>query len=134
MDRFLMSILANILSVDHTFKSVRKLAEVNGHPIFRALWTALNEFGQLRMATLTYSTAQEDLKPSLEAFKATVEALGHHGLQLLYTDNTRSDTAFFKASVKFVADPAPQPAHIRHIREFELPAGVVVCTSAALLA
>lgn len=120
-----MTIMAKILAVDHTFKCVRKLMQ-NGNPIYKALWVAVNEYGQVRMAAWAHSTGQAETQAAITAFNTTSESLGAPPLQAFYLDNPRADAKFYASQFKFVSVALPPEPVMANLPELALPGNAAV--------
>ncbi|KAF8953970.1 hypothetical protein BDZ97DRAFT_2082274 [Flammula alnicola] len=82
---------ARILQVDHSFKTVKRTARVGGVPIFSALHSTVNEYGEIRAMVLTPTKAHDQFMPVLAAIPRSLAMFGHGEVEAVYTDNVRGD-------------------------------------------
>ena len=69
LDKEMMKIGAKVLQIDHSFKVPRLLGQVNGQPVFTALVTIVNEYGQIRQQAFTFTKGHDDIKILLKELK-----------------------------------------------------------------
>src|SRR5882762_3133122 len=72
---------------------IKHLGKVNGTPIFGALHSVVNEYGECCAMTLTINKAHNQIMPALAAIPASLQMYGHGEVELVYTDNVRGDKA-----------------------------------------
>ena len=71
------------------------MARYHGNNVFKALITAVNEYGEIRIQFHVVTDAHEQMSNALSAFEDTVQKLGHAPLQLLCTDKPTEDGKYF---------------------------------------
>ncbi|KAH7920342.1 hypothetical protein BV22DRAFT_1133160 [Leucogyrophana mollusca] len=82
---------AEKLSADHSFKVGKHLGKISGVPVFGALHTAVNEYGEIRAMTLTPTKAHDDCMPALVKIPDSLAKYGHNELEVVFTDSMRGD-------------------------------------------
>ena len=97
LDKELMKIGARVLQIDHSFKVPGLLAQVNGQPVFIALVTIVNEFGQIRQQAFTFTKGHDDLKLLLKELNEGLEKMNLGPVELIYTDNVSADKPFLES-------------------------------------
>ncbi|KAJ3072618.1 hypothetical protein HDU98_003249 [Podochytrium sp. JEL0797] len=111
-----------VLCIDHHFKICKHLAPVNGHKMFKALFTGKNEYSEIRLQALLQTAGHFDLIPVFRSFEETRKFFGHDPAEICYTDKCCSDRAFLQS---FLEPPAssvssttilPLPSHPLAIR------------------
>ena len=80
---------------DASFKVASLLSTAGGEPLFKALITATNEYGEIRIQFFVVTDGQDQFKYPCQKFNETVEAYGQAELDFLWTDNVGKDKAFF---------------------------------------
>ncbi|ORY29256.1 hypothetical protein BCR33DRAFT_772567 [Rhizoclosmatium globosum] len=86
-----------VLSIDHYYKICKHLAPINGHRLFKALFTAKNEYREIRLQALTQSSGHLDLIPLFRSHERTREYFGYSPITLVYTDKCCSDRSFLQS-------------------------------------
>lgn len=94
------------LSWDASYKTCKKLARYHSLGIFKALITAVNEFGEIRIQFHVVTDGHDQMISSINAFMDTVRKLGQLPLQLLFTDKPAEDGNFFRLHI-----PSLQESH-----------------------
>ncbi|KIK69404.1 hypothetical protein GYMLUDRAFT_237207 [Collybiopsis luxurians FD-317 M1] len=95
LDQCMASLTGTILKWDHSFKVPKFLMKVNGEPVFKALFTIVNELEQIRYQFFVPTKSQSHLREGLEAI---AKSLKDHGLAepvIGYTDVPAVDMAIF---------------------------------------
>lgn len=64
---------------------------MNGVPVFGALHTVVNEFGEVHAMTLTPTKAHDQFMPALSEIANALKKYGHGDIELVYTDNVHAD-------------------------------------------
>ncbi|CDO73771.1 hypothetical protein BN946_scf185015.g99 [Trametes cinnabarina] len=82
---------AEILSVDHSFKAMKRLARVDGVSVFPGLHSTVNEYGEIRAMALSASKAHDQYIPILSKIPESLQLFGHKATQCVFTDNVRAD-------------------------------------------
>jgi hypothetical protein len=89
------ALTGTVLKWDHTFKVPKFLMKVNGEPVFKASFTIVNEFEQIRYQAFLPTKSQSHLREGLEAI---AKSLKEHGLAepiIGYTDVPAADMSMF---------------------------------------
>lgn len=95
LDQCMAALTGTVLKWDHSFKVLKFLMKINGEPVFKALFTIVNEFEQIRYQAFVPTKAQSHLREGLEAI---AKSLKDHGLAepvIGYTDVPASDMSIF---------------------------------------
>ena len=80
-----------LYKIDHCFKPAKHLYREGGTPIFNALFTGLNEYGEIRMNSFSFGTTKDETSGSLKALKNSLLANGQSMPTHFYTDICCSD-------------------------------------------
>ncbi|KAJ3003776.1 UNVERIFIED_CONTAM: hypothetical protein HDU68_005504, partial [Siphonaria sp. JEL0065] len=94
-----------VLSIGHYYKICKHLAPINGHRLFKALFTGKNEYREIRLQALTQTSAHFDLTPLFRSYELTRKFYGYASLALCYTDKCCSDRAFLQSVLEQVLPP-----------------------------
>lgn len=100
-----------VISVDHSFKVcfscysfnsstdraqvIKHICKVNGQPLFSGLFTAINEYGEVRCQLLVQSTSNRMLKEPLKNWKESAEKLNTTLPQIVFSDRCCDDHDFY---------------------------------------
>ncbi|KAK4698572.1 hypothetical protein P7C70_g7701, partial [Phenoliferia sp. Uapishka_3] len=99
LDQAIAVLTAFILKWDHSFKIPKLLAKLAGCKSFEALFTIMNEFGQVRfqafVPTKSFAHLASYFEGILASLKATGQALPVYG----YTDNPSAEVGFVDAII-----------------------------------
>eukprot|EP00123_Amoebidium_parasiticum_P019075 comp24337_c0_seq10/m.46213 comp24337_c0_seq10/g.46213 ORF comp24337_c0_seq10/g.46213 comp24337_c0_seq10/m.46213 type:complete len:1170 (-) comp24337_c0_seq10:91-3600(-) len=94
----------NVLKADHTFQ-IGKLTGINGEPLYRGLWTCVNELGEIRAQVFTRDCSHQEIEPVIQRISATTAALNSKGPAFFYTDRCCQDRAFVERMFPTLARP-----------------------------
>ncbi|KAK0451981.1 uncharacterized protein EV420DRAFT_1645916 [Desarmillaria tabescens] len=83
LDQHMAMLPAHILCIDHSHKVPKHLGKVNGIPVFGALHTVVNEFGEVRAMTLTPTKAHDQFMPALSEIANSLKKYGHGKIELV---------------------------------------------------
>ena len=83
-----------VLSIDASYKTAKHMCQYKGEPVFKALVTVTNEFGEIRMQFHVVSDSHEQMEAAFESFLQTTKEYGYPPVQLAFTDNPTRDKAF----------------------------------------
>jgi hypothetical protein len=89
---YINSLTGNILCADHTFK-VAKVPFLDHSRIFKALFSVMNEFGQVIAFWMTQGTSLAEVTSALLSIKARYGNADKDGPLVFYTDNCCKDRA-----------------------------------------
>ncbi|KAF5344903.1 hypothetical protein D9758_011549 [Tetrapyrgos nigripes] len=127
LDQCVSALPGLILQWDHSFKVPLYMMHLNGIKIFVALFTVLNEFGQVRYQAFVPTKSLVHIRAGMEAITKSLQDHGHPQPILGFTDNVGADIRTFMEctpslgkSVKLV-DPA---GLFSHLPQMELPPNV----------
>ena len=67
------------------------MARINGTPVFSALHSTVNEYGEVRAMVLTPTKAHDQIMPVLAQIPKSLALYGHDLTEVVYTDNVRAD-------------------------------------------
>ena len=106
---------ARRLSWDASYKEAKHLGRYHSESIFKALVTATNELGEIRLQFHVVSDAHDQMAAPIGAFLDTMNAYGMEPTELLCTDKPSDDKVFFMDAIpslrtkqnELVAPPAP---------------------------
>jgi hypothetical protein len=97
MDQQMAMLDGKILKGDHSFKVIKHIAQLGKQPIFNAMYTVCNEFGEIRVQVLTPTKSLSHLKASFEDMRRSYELYGHSLPDVFFTDNVRGDKKFLQS-------------------------------------
>ena len=80
-----------IYKFDHCFKPLKHMFKVDDTPVFRALYTGINEYEEIRLNALTQGSGFEFSLPPLAAMFETIKACDDPIPELVYTDRCCGD-------------------------------------------
>jgi hypothetical protein len=83
-----------VLKIDHSFKVVSHMKQLNGKKLFEALHTVVNEYEEIRSQQLVQSTSHDQLREPLMALYKTLQLHGRELVKLVYTDVCDKDRPF----------------------------------------
>lgn len=75
------------------------MARVNGIPVFSALHSTVNEYGEIRAMVLTPTKAHDQFMPILAKIPRSLALFGHGPTEVIFTDNVRGDKLELEASI-----------------------------------
>jgi hypothetical protein len=79
------------LNWDASYKEAKHLARHHGNPIYKALITATNGFGEIRLQFHVHTDGHDQMIKPLQAFSETVAAYGVQLTSLFGTDKPAVD-------------------------------------------
>ena len=82
---------ASRLHIDASYKEPNHLSQLNGANLFKALITATNEYGEIRVQLHAETDDHEQMRSAFEAFKTTISSFGQPSPNLMATDNPKGD-------------------------------------------
>ncbi|KAJ7676813.1 hypothetical protein DFH06DRAFT_942686, partial [Mycena polygramma] len=85
--------------MDQSYKVVKYLARMDGVKSFGSLWTATNEFEQIRHMVFTPTGHMTHVERPLRGMVKSLHEHGHAPISLLWTDNVRADHQFVERIV-----------------------------------
>ncbi|CEP11895.1 hypothetical protein [Parasitella parasitica] len=97
MDKQIMLLDGKVLKGDHSFKFPKHMAKIEEAGVFTALYTVTNEYEEIVHQVLVPSKSLLYLKHSLQKMKEAYELYGHAMPVAFFTDNVKSDKAFFES-------------------------------------
>jgi hypothetical protein len=83
-----------MLSIDASYKCMKKLTRVNGKAVCETIQSILGGDGLIRSQVATVTDGHQQLVPSLQAINRTNQELGKDPTQLVRTDNPLKDFNF----------------------------------------
>jgi len=90
---------ADRLHWDVSYKEAKHLGQYNGESIFRALITATNHVGEIRVQFRVVTDGHDQMTGQIETLLETLCAYGHRMPELLTTDKPADDKAFFQTTI-----------------------------------
>ncbi|HVT63048.1 MAG TPA: hypothetical protein VHD33_06160, partial [Legionellaceae bacterium] len=111
---------ARTLSVDHSFKVPKHLGKVNSVPIFNALHTSVNEYGEVRQMLLTATKAHDQIMPTLSYVPKSLHMFGHTAPEVIFTDNVNTDKHAFESIFPSLKDNSIPVIDTTHLPQFAL--------------
>ncbi|KAJ3097227.1 hypothetical protein HDU97_005071 [Phlyctochytrium planicorne] len=85
-----------MLCMDHYHGLCKHLSPVNGHRLFKALWTGKNEYLEIRLQKFVLSTGHSEIEDALREFKETRKAFNQPELKVIYVDNCCHERKFLE--------------------------------------
>lgn len=111
---------ANVLASDHSFKLPKRIAKVDGCPVFTAVHSLSNEFGEVRFHQLTTTKSLQEVKPQIKQMLVSLKKYGHDQPQLLFVDDPRGERSFFEENIPSLR------ANVQHVTSYSsLPALII---------
>ena len=95
---------AERLNWDASYKEPRNLARYHAQSVFKALITATNDQGEIRVQFHVVTDGHDQFHGPIAELIKTLNAYGQVHPQLLCTDNPAGDNAFFKSVFQSLAD------------------------------
>ncbi|KAG2223683.1 hypothetical protein INT45_007261 [Circinella minor] len=89
IDTLVMMLGREILKGDHSFKIIKNMGTINGQPTFTAMYTVVNEFGEIRLLQLVPTKSLNHLAPQ---FDAMMKSYGYYDFEQATTINNDSNT------------------------------------------
>ncbi|KAG2211306.1 hypothetical protein INT45_003588, partial [Circinella minor] len=134
MDKQMEILDGKNLKGDHTFKIIKLMSKVNGVPVFTALYTALNEYEEIRLQFLVPTKSLSHLQYGFDKLREAYELYGHKQPEIFFTDNVIGDQGFLKSvfpsllkDVIPVSEPVPiEPLNIPSYPLLQIPKDEVV--------
>jgi hypothetical protein len=80
------------------------MARVNGVPVFSALHSTVNEYGEVRAMVLTPTKAHDQFMPILAKIPKSLSMFGHGQTEVIFTDNVRGDKVELESSLPSLKD------------------------------
>ncbi|EPQ50510.1 hypothetical protein GLOTRDRAFT_133880 [Gloeophyllum trabeum ATCC 11539] len=121
MDKYTAMLSGKILVIDHSHQVPKHLGKVNGVPVFTALHTCTNEFNEVRTMVMTPSKAHNEYMPALREATRSLEMYGHEPVQLVFTDNVRSDKAALEAIIPSLREGVTPVADLSTLAPLSVP-------------
>ena len=90
---------AERLHWDASYKEAKHLGRYHGESIFRALITATNEIGEIRIQFHVVTDGHDQMIGPIRAFLDTMNAYGQMPTKVLTTDKPADDKAFFMSLI-----------------------------------
>jgi hypothetical protein len=99
IDRFLAAEVkkrgAERLHWDASFKEAKHLCQIRGKPMFKALITATNQVGEVRMQFHVVTDGHDQFDRAIDDMLHTLNAFGQPGPELFATDKPAEDKSYF---------------------------------------
>jgi hypothetical protein len=121
IDRQMMALGGTILKGDHSFKLPKRVCHIANTPIYNALYTALNEYGEIRIQVLATSKSLEDVKRAFETMYEAYNQYGHEKPKIFFSDNVRSDKLFLEEALPSLKAGLSNPREHSHLPMFRVP-------------
>ncbi|KAF8134402.1 hypothetical protein EV363DRAFT_1561939 [Boletus edulis] len=103
---------ARTLAIDHSFKVVKRLGRVGGAPLFTALHTMVNDYGEIRSMLFTMTKGHDQFMPNMHEIARSLTKFGHGKVEAVFTDNVHADKEEVqRAFPSLLEDVVPVPAH-----------------------
>ena len=83
-----------ILALDHSFKTAKRIKNVNGDNVFKAVITAVNEYGEIRLQCNTVTDGRDQVQVALAAMQNTIAMYGQQEISVVFTDKPHVDKTF----------------------------------------
>lgn len=112
----------SILKVDHTFRVAKGINSNGPNPIFDALYSMVNQNGQIVSQILTNTTSHQAIEEVVKSVQSSREKLGAPQTKLLYTDNCCLDREFYESCCPSLRQPIqPYPPILKETRHDLVP-------------
>ena len=95
---------AERLHWDASYKEAKHLGQFHGKPIFKALITATNEVGEIRVQFHVVTDGHDQMKSQIAALLDTLRVYNQPQPMLLTTDKPSDDKPFFLENIKSLKD------------------------------
>ena len=82
----------NIIHIDGSYKFTKRLYKDGGEKMFDGLITVKNDFKEIRSQFVVFGESHDQIRPPLQALRATMDSYGQAGPKLAFTDNPRRDS------------------------------------------
>ncbi|KAI8136866.1 hypothetical protein BJV82DRAFT_675472 [Fennellomyces sp. T-0311] len=115
-----------VLKGDHSFKILKNMGAMNDQPTFSAMYTVVNEYGEIRLLQLTPTKALSHLGPQFDAMMASYHEFGHPPVKAFFTDNVKGDKNFLVSHIPSLLDgvqdvQATPPTNVGNLDVLEIP-------------
>lgn len=116
MDSHTSNIKSEVLKVDHSFKVPKYIMHCFGEKTFLALFTAVNEIGQIRIQGLTVGKSLNELRIIIGRFKdeCIKRNIGLPGF--IFTDNCCADRAFFESEFPHLVNSVSSGIYTKYLQ------------------
>ena len=95
-DKEIMKLSGDVLKADHSFKVPKHIMKISEQPIFEALYTVTNEYGEIRSQILTYDKSHAQIRGPLEQLRDGLLQFGHTLPRSFYVDDSAQSKAFLE--------------------------------------
>ncbi|KAK1223160.1 hypothetical protein PQX77_013965 [Marasmius sp. AFHP31] len=112
-------------ALDHSFKIVKHIGEVEGERVFEGLLTITNSLGQIRQCSLVTTKAQSNFSDALTEICNSFQLHGHVEPEVFFTDNIADKPMLERHFPSLTADLEPITKD-SHLPELEIPVPQVV--------
>lgn len=92
-----------VYKIDHCFKPAKHLYQIDGQGIFNALFTCMNEYGEIRLNSFTVGTTSDETKASLLEMKKTLIANQQPFPKHFYSDICCKDRPMLETTFESLA-------------------------------
>ena len=117
------------LSWDASYKEAKHLGRYHGHSVFRALITATNEVGEIRIQFHVVTDGHEQMTRAIAAMNDTCQQYGQPLTELLFTDKPNEDKDYFCSLMPGLrATQATLDASLPVPTDGSLPEALPLCT------
>ncbi|GBO90611.1 hypothetical protein FisN_19Lh006 [Fistulifera solaris] len=82
---------SEMIKIDASYKFTKRLKRVGGEKVFDGLVTVMNEFKEIRSHFVIFGESHDQMRPPLQAMKATMDSNGQAGPKLAFTDSPKRD-------------------------------------------
>lgn len=90
LDKVMSLRSSKMLAIDHSMKVVKRIT-YKGAKIFNSLFTAVNEYGEIRLQSFCLTKSLAEMNPQLVKMRETMERTSDSSLRYVYTDNCCND-------------------------------------------
>jgi hypothetical protein len=91
MDSKISDVKSEVLKIDHTFSLPEYIGLAGGEKLFHALFTAMNEYGEIRLQFLAPTKGFTQLDGVFKRFQETCANRSYNLPKIIYTDNCCGD-------------------------------------------
>ncbi|KAG2217995.1 hypothetical protein INT45_001538 [Circinella minor] len=95
----MMMLGGEIFKGGHSFKIIKNMGAIIGEPTFTAMYTVVNEFGEIRLFQLVPTKSLNHLAPQFDAMMKPYNYYGHSEVKVFFMDNVKGDKHFLESRI-----------------------------------
>ncbi|KAG6847920.1 hypothetical protein H0H93_004886 [Arthromyces matolae] len=109
IDQQMAMLSARMMCIDHSHKAPKHIGKVGGEPVFAALHTCVNKYGEIRKMTLTATKAHDQCMPALAEIPHSLRKYGHGDIEGVFTDSASDKAELERIMPSLLKDVVPVP-------------------------